>query len=99
MILSFADDATIYSSNSNLNQSKHNANIQINKLFDWFCTKKLSLNSGKTNYIVIHPKHMPCDLTGHYMFTQNTKLNRIGNDSDEWAVICFGIYIDELSPI
>ena len=80
MILSFADDTTIYSPNSNLNQLYHNANIQINKLFNWFCANKLSLNAGKTNYIVIRPKHMRCKLTSHDMFIQNTKLNRIGND-------------------
>ena len=94
-ILSFADDTTIYSSNSNLSQLYHDANIQINKLFDWFCTNKLSLNAGKTNYIIIRPKHMRCDLTGHDIFIQNTKLNRIGNDCDVKAVKFLGIYIDE----
>jgi hypothetical protein len=94
-ILSFADDTTIYLSNSNLNQLYHNANIQINKLFNWFCAIKLSLNAGKTNYIVIRPKHMRCNLTGHDMFIQNTKLNRIDNDCDERAIKCLGLYIDE----
>ena len=52
-------------------------------LFDWFCTNKLSLNTGKTNHIVIRHKQMGCDITSHDMFIQNNKLNRIGNDCDE----------------
>jgi hypothetical protein len=38
---------------------------------------------------------MRCDLSGHDIFIQNTKLNRIGNDCDEKAVKFLGIYIDE----
>ena len=95
MILSFVNDTTIYSSNSNLNQLYHNANIQINKLFNWGCANKLSLNAGKTNYKVIRPKYMRCNLTGHDIFIQNTKLTRIGNDCNEKAIKVLGIYIDE----
>jgi len=40
---------------------------------------------------------MRCNLTGHDIFIQNTKLNRIGNDCNDaiLAIKVLGIYIDE----
>jgi hypothetical protein len=38
---------------------------------------------------------MRCNLTGHDIFIQNTKLNRIGNDCNEKTIKCLRIYIDE----
>ena len=58
----------------------------------------MSLNAGKTNYIVIRPKHMRCDLTGHDIFIQNTKLDRIGNDCDEKAVKFLRITLKKILP-
>ena len=94
-VLSFADDTTVYVSDTNLNQLYQNANIKINQLFEWFCANKLSLNAGKTKYIVIRPKHIRSKLDGHNIFIQNTKLIRIGNDCQEKAAKFLGIYIDE----
>ena len=57
-ILSFADDTTLYTSNSNLHELYANANVQVNDLYQWFCSNRLSLNSNKTKYILLRPKHM-----------------------------------------
>ena len=54
-ILSFADDTTLYMSNSNLNELFLEANSTINELFQWFCANRLSLNPTKTKYTIIRP--------------------------------------------
>jgi hypothetical protein len=48
-ILSFADDTTLYLSGTDLNKLYGDANKQINNLFEWFCSNKLSLNAKKLN--------------------------------------------------
>ena len=40
-ILSFADDTTIYLSNSDLKVLYAEANIVVNDLYNWFCANKL----------------------------------------------------------
>ena len=52
-ILSFADDTSLYLADSNLAKLFKKANEEVNKLYDWFCSNKLSLNPTKTKFIVI----------------------------------------------
>ena len=85
-ILSFADDTTVYLSSADLDELYHRANIQINDLFVWFCSNRLSLNAGKTKYIVIRPKHLRDDLTRRNLMIKDTMLTRIGNDLDSILV-------------
>jgi hypothetical protein len=79
-ILSFADDTTLYMSNSNLNKLFSDVNIQINNLFQWFCANKLSLNANKTKYILIRPRQKQCNLSALKIYINNSELNRIGHD-------------------
>ena len=55
-ILLFADDTTIYVSDSNIDILFNNANVLINVLFICFCSNRLSLNPNKTKYMVIRQK-------------------------------------------
>ena len=55
-ILSFADDTTVYVSNNNVKKLYEEANLEINKLYEWFCSNGLSLNINKTKYMVMRPK-------------------------------------------
>ena len=80
MILSFADDTTLITSSSNLNEPFTNANLYINNLYEWCCSNRLSLNASKTKYIVLRPKHMRYDLSRYNIHIGNTQLSRIGND-------------------
>ena len=41
-LLSFADDTTLFTSNSNLNELYDNVNLEVNGLYQWFCSNKLS---------------------------------------------------------
>ena len=52
----FADDTTIYQTNSNLTQLYTNINMDLNILGDWFRANKLSLNINKTTYMVFQNK-------------------------------------------
>ena len=94
-ILSFADDTTLYMSNSNLPALFLEANQTVNKLFNWFCANRLSLNPTKTKYIVIRPYQQQCNFTGLNVAINNNILKRIGNDCEEKSVKFLGIFIDE----
>ena len=82
-ILSFADDTTIYLSNSDLNVLYTEANIVVNDLYNWFCANKLSLNANKTKYLIIRPPHRPCNLENYHICINNTRLSRVGNNCSE----------------
>ena len=71
------------------------AEIGINKLFNWFCANKLSLNSGKTKYIVIRQHSKQLNLNIYTLSINGTPLTRIGNNCKETAIKFLGIYIDE----
>lgn len=50
----FADDTTIYTSDSNLDQLYASLNADLIILSDWFKANKLSLNIGKTVYMIFN---------------------------------------------
>jgi len=88
-ILSFADDTTIFLSDHDPVHLFRRANICANDIFDWFCANKLSLNTSKTNYMVIQHTKKQYDFT-------NLKLSINGNIlSRENSCKFLGIYIDE----
>ena len=43
----FADDTNIYLESSNMNK-------ELEKLYDWLCINRLSLNVSKTNFVIFH---------------------------------------------
>ena len=94
-VVSFADDTTVYSSNHNIDVLYNDANAHINGLYQWFCANKLSLNAGKTKYIVIKPSYKNCDLSNMNIQIDDTSLARIGNDCPEKATKFLGLWIDE----
>ena len=94
-ILSFADDTTMYVSDHDVNKLYKKAQIETNKLFNWFCANKLSLNPGKTKYIVLRPQHRQCDLNKYTLLVNGSPLNRIGKNCKETSIKFLGIYIDE----
>ena len=49
--LLFADDTTVYHSNSNIDILKCELENDLETLSDWFSSNKLSLNVSKANYI------------------------------------------------
>ena len=56
---------------------------------------RLSLNSAKTNYLVIRPKYSRERLLGRTIHIGNTLLARIGDDGNTTSAKFLGIFIDE----
>ena len=52
----FADDTTIVSAHHDIDILFSQANIELTKLYNWFCLNKLSLNIDKTSYILFSNK-------------------------------------------
>lgn len=69
----FADDTTLYASSDSLSLLYKNINSDLSSLADWFCANKLSLNVGKTNYILFSRKHVDTHLE---VTIGNTKIER-----------------------
>ena len=59
----FADDTNIFCSNENVAVLQDTLNRELAKLFVWFSINKLSLNLGKTNYMLFRGR--PPDLELH----------------------------------
>ena len=52
----FVDYTTIVSAHHNINILFSQANIELTKLYNWFCLNKLSLSIDKTSYILFSSK-------------------------------------------
>ena len=77
----FADDTKMFCSNENVAVLQDTLNRELAKLFGWFSINKLSLNLGKTNYMVFRSR--PPDLVPYF--------NRIFHIAKKYGVIliCF----------
>ena len=52
----FVDDTTIVSEHNDIDILFNQANIELTKLYNWFCLNKLSQNIDKTSYILFSNK-------------------------------------------
>jgi len=73
----------MYTSNSNLNELYENADAQVNRLYQCFCSNRLSLNSKKTKYLLLRARHGREDLSRNSIQIGNIELDRIGNNCSE----------------
>ena len=55
----FADDTNIYYESNSLQILEKTINKELNKLYLWLNVNRLSLNIGKTNFIIFHPYNKP----------------------------------------
>ena len=49
----YADDTTLFCNFDNIH-NENTINNEINKVYDWLCSNKLSLNVSKTKYMCFH---------------------------------------------
>ena len=88
-ILSFADDTTVFLSDSNPSRLFNRANTSMDAIFNWFCANKLSLNATKTQYMAIQPPTKTFDLSTYdliidnVILTQTTSCKFLGITIDE----------------
>jgi len=71
----FADDTTVYYSNKDENSMIKNIEIDLISLSQWFYANKLSLNVGKTNFVIFCPKRVAC--TTQKLQLGNNEINRV----------------------
>ena len=69
--MSFADDTSLCISDANRGKLFDKANIEINKLSDWFSSNRLCLNARKIKYIIIRSPRNKCYLTGRKAYVND----------------------------
>ena len=55
----FADDTNLYYESNDLKKIEVAVNREMNKIFQWLCSNRLSLNILKTNFVIFHPFNKP----------------------------------------
>ena len=82
-ILSFADDTSLFISDTDPSNLFRTSNIEIQNLYSWFCANRLSLNPTKTKFIIIKAPNQKCDCTGLSIKINGTPLIQIANNLEE----------------
>ena len=82
----FADDTNIFCSSTSLHDLQYTINRELDKLFVWFSVNRLSLNLGKTNYMLFRSRQPDNELA---LKINNVVLPRVA------ATKLLGIIIDD----
>ena len=83
----FADDTTISLSSRNLRELEETLNEELSRLDNWLCSNRLSLNIGKTHYMLFS--------CGKPDFDLNLKIRNVAIDKpEEESVKLLGVMID-----
>ena len=69
----YADDTTIYYASADVNEIKRSLQSDLTKLIEWFKANKLSINLGKTKYVIFNPRMI------NAIDTEKTEKIKIGN--------------------
>jgi hypothetical protein len=87
--LRFADDSNIVGHGSNKEETERLVNLELEKLYSWFCKNKLTLHPDKSR-IIVHTRDKLLDIK-----LGGKTLMRCGYGLQEEGVKFLGIYIDE----
>ena len=87
--ITFADDTNLYITGDNENTLISQAKNDLSILIDWFQANKLSLNLGKTNYIIFHNKLQNIDEEIAKLQFGNNEIKRVT------STVFLGLTIDE----
>ena len=58
----FADDTNLVCSSKNLKRLRKDLNKDLDLLYDWLCANRISINTGKTEFIVFRPPRHNLDV-------------------------------------
>ena len=86
--LLFADDTSIFYSNSDPDHVASVMNCELTKISLWMKSNKLSVNIKKTNYVIFKPKQKSVHMSSHISF-DSIALKQVTE------VKFLGVYIDE----
>ena len=72
----FADDTNILYSHKNLKFLENVMNFELNNVFQWLTSNKLTLNLNKSNFVIFHPyqKRLPFASNIRILFTKTNML-------------------------
>ena len=73
----FADDTTLLIDHSNYDSLIDQTNLEVKRLYKWFCANKLSMNKNKTNYIVFHSQNKRFPPNRKQVVLNNTPINEV----------------------
>jgi hypothetical protein len=93
--LSFADDSSLVISDANVTNLYQRANIEMDKLFKWFCANGLSLNPPKTKFIVFKGGTKNVDFNIFDISVDGTHLEQFGSQFKEKTTKFLGVFVDE----
>jgi hypothetical protein len=85
----FADDTSLIGSGENKEDTETYINMELEKLYNWFCTNKLTLHPDKSRFIV-HTKEKLLNIK-----LGNKPIMRCGYNLQEEGVKLLGVIIDE----
>ena len=95
----FADDTNIYLEHDNLKILERTMNKELEKLHEWLCINRLSLNISKTNFVIFHPINKPkipvTILINKAAITEEQYVKYLGILID--SQLTFKFHIDELN--
>ena len=66
----FADDTTVLIEGQNYNNIMFTLNTELQKLDVWLQANKLTLNTAKTHYMIVHRARMQCKIKKKYFQKQ-----------------------------
>ena len=79
----FADDANLFFQHKDINMVESLINSEPEKVFNWLCVNKLSLNIDKSNFLIFCPiqRKLPKQVIfsiNNQMLTQETSIRYLG---------------------
>ena len=83
MLYHFADDTNLLYSNKSLKKLRTTLNKDLVLLYDWLCANRLSLNAGKSEFIVFRPSRKQINLRitlklHHTTLYESSKIKYLG---------------------
>ena len=83
----FADDANLFFQHKDINMLESLINSELEKVFNWLCANKLSLNIDKSNFVIFRP--IQRKLPKQVMLSINNQML-----IQETSIRYLGVYID-----
>ena len=73
----FADDLNLFHSHKNLQSLELTINNELCKVHEWLCANRLSLNTDKTKFVLLHTaqKHLTNNISLHISNKQIEQTN------------------------
>ena len=90
----FAEDANILFADKNLKSLELSVNQELNKVYDWLTTNKLTLNIKKSNFIIFCPAQRKLTYQPKLVIYDNEQNKKVALEHKDY-VKYLGILIDK----